>query len=244
MTPQTTVAFYGKSELKQMFMDRIEGHRKADELIHGTGWEDGKGCAIGCLFHKYDHVYGEKDSGVPRTILRLIDGLFESLPKEIAKEWPERSFSAIRPGADLSLVMAKWFILMLVDPQDGVIKFAKTDIARNAIQEVANLYTSQDRGEAVSVSDFKKYADAAPAATSAYAYAAADAAAAASSADAAAASAYAYAYAYAAASAASAYAASAAASTYAYAHASAANATRKQYRIKQANKLIELLSAA
>lgn len=34
----------------------IPSQDEADNIIRGTGWEDGKGCAIGCTLEKYDHA--------------------------------------------------------------------------------------------------------------------------------------------------------------------------------------------
>jgi hypothetical protein len=222
------IAFHGDPTIKEKYLNRVRAHRAADEIVQGYGyWEDGKGCAIGCTLHSSNHAAYETELGIPRTIARLEDGIFEGLSVDLARLWPERFLVAVKVGSDLSLVMAKWLVWVLVDPEDGVIKFAKTDQSRKAIQDVANLYTCQASGEAVSISDFKKSA-----------YAAADAAA-----YAAAYAAYAAAYAAAdaaasaAADAASAYAA--AASPYA-----AADAGRSQARAKQADKLIQLLEAA
>ena len=101
-------AFLGKASVKREYLSRVRKHRKADELIHGTYWEHGKGCAVGCTVHSGNHGDYETQLGIPRILARLEDGIFESLSNGKAQEWPERFLSAIKPGADLSLVWPKF----------------------------------------------------------------------------------------------------------------------------------------
>ena len=49
------LAFHGKPELKQFYVERAIKHREADEIVQGYGyWENGKGCAVGCLIKGID----------------------------------------------------------------------------------------------------------------------------------------------------------------------------------------------
>ena len=209
------IAFHGKQEIKDKYLDRIRKHRLADELIRGATGEGGKGCAVWCTLNKYSHVAYETELGIPQSIARLEDGIFESLPEMIAMEWPERFLAAIEPGADLSFVISHWFVWMLTDPQDGVLQYAKTERSREAIQKVSDLYARRAAGENVGDKEFRPAADDDAAAAAAYAAAAAAAAAA---------DAYAY-------------------DDDAYAYDDDA-AARFKTREKQANKLVELLAAA
>ncbi len=43
-------AFKGKKEIKKKYLDRVIAHRKADEIVKGAYWENGKGCAVGHMF--------------------------------------------------------------------------------------------------------------------------------------------------------------------------------------------------
>ena len=131
------IAFHGSQEIKDKYLDRIRKHRLADELIRGTGWDGFRGCAVGCTLNKYDHAAYETELGIPQSIARLEDAIFEQLPQAVAMEWPERFLASIEPGADLSLVMSHWFVWMLTDPQDGVLQYAKTERSREAIQKVS-----------------------------------------------------------------------------------------------------------
>jgi hypothetical protein len=179
--------------------------------------------------------------GIPRVLARLGDGIFEGLnDPSLRQKFAVDYLAAIQPGADLSMVFYKFIHWLLVDPEDGVLKYAKTDRTKESITKVAGLYKQYIDGE-LSLEQFRKNA----AADAAYAYAdAADAA----DADAAAADAAAAAYADAA-DAAYAYAADAAAAAYAAdaadaADAAAAYAARKKSRKKQADKLLQLMAEA
>jgi hypothetical protein len=252
-------AYHADTELKNRFVTLLEGHAAADRIVQGRYWERGRGCAVGCSIESMRQISGRKDLahddhavyeemiGVPRILARLEDGIFEGLPSEEAQSWPIRFASAIRPGADLSLVWSRFAVWLLVDPEAGVIRFARTVKQREAIQHVADLYQRQIGGEAIATSEWRAYAaaayDAAAYDAAAHAYAAYAAAAAAHAATTAAAHAAAAHATTDAAYDAAAHAAAAHATTAA-AHAAAANAARHQARIQQANYLIALLEAA
>jgi hypothetical protein len=42
------IAFHNDQKIKDKYLARVEAHRKADEIIKGKYWENGKGCAVGC----------------------------------------------------------------------------------------------------------------------------------------------------------------------------------------------------
>lgn len=89
---------------KQEYVNRVQAHYKADEIIHGTYWKDGKGCAVGCTIHSDDHAAYESELGIPQMLARLEDRIFEGLSNGTAKQWPLRFLKSINVGADLSLV--------------------------------------------------------------------------------------------------------------------------------------------
>jgi hypothetical protein len=223
------IAYNNDAALKERLIATMRAHREAETLVQGVYWEDGRGCAVGCITHKqsYEAWKHYEEWGIPRILARLEDAIFEALPTDEARAWPERFLGAIQPGADLSQVWDRFAVWLLVDPTWGVLQFARTDAQRVAIQRVADLYARRLEGTTVALSDWEAARRAA--------YAAADAAAYAAYADAAAAADAAYAAADAAA-----YAAYAAADAAAY----AAYAARLKWRRAQADKLIELLEAA
>ena len=87
---------------------KIDAHRAADLLVQGQYFNDdtGKGCFIGCLAHKNDATVLADEYGIPAELTRVLEGIFEALPKTEAADF----FSAI-PRAigfdkkDLSLVV-------------------------------------------------------------------------------------------------------------------------------------------
>ena len=208
-------AFHNDIKIKKQYLTRVVAHEKADEIIKGKYWENGKGCAVGCTIHGSYHGAYETELGIPRILARLEDGIFENLPNDLAKTWPRRFLEVIKPGADLSMVWPKFSVWMLTDEKYGVLQFAKTEGQREVIQSVSDLYLLKSQGVDIDRQDWVDARSAAYAAAAA-AYAA-----------------YAAAYA---ADAAAAYAAAAAA----YAAADAA-AKRTEWRIAQSKKLLELM---
>jgi hypothetical protein len=224
-------AFHGKATIKATYLARVRKHQRLDELIHGTYWANGKGCAVGCTIHSANHAAYETELGIPRILARLEDRIFEGMANGKASRWPSGFLNAIRVGADLSLVWPRFAVWLLVDKRTGVIRHAKTDAQRAAIQRVADLYGKVVKGEPVADSDWR-----AAAADAAYdaASAAYDAASAAAAADAAAD----------AASAAAAAAYDAASAAYDAASAAYDAAARQRSYERMARKLLTLLKAA
>ena len=243
-------AFHGSQELKNNLLIEVEKHRVADQIVSGTYGREGSGvwvgCGVGCSIQSYNnlhrtnhktdnHASYEPLFGIPQVLARLEDCMFEGMPAEDRAAWPGKFFSAIEPGSDLSTVWPKFAIWLLVDPDNGVIRHAKTDQSKAVIERVAELYRISG-----SVEQFREALR--------LARAAAEAAADAANATAYAAAVAAYAAAYAAHAAANA-AANAAAVAAAYAAAAnayaGANARVRQKACKiQAEKLLELMAAA
>jgi hypothetical protein len=204
---------------------RVRAHRAADELIkRATGNQDAQGkwcgCAVACTLNRYNHAGYEDEMGIPRALAQIEDGIFENLPEPAHLDWPEQFLEAIPVGADLTGVADRFMHWLLVHPFDGVLRFAHDAKKRKAIQDVADLYERRINGEMIACYEWKKaYAAYAAAAYAAAAYAA--------------------------------YAAYAAAAYAAYAAGGAAAAcadirinARAVARIKQAEKLRELLARA
>ena len=78
-------AFHGDPKIKAKYLRRIRKHYKADQIVKGQYWENGKGCAVGCTIHSSNHRAYETELGIPRAIAKLEDGMFEELPDELAK---------------------------------------------------------------------------------------------------------------------------------------------------------------
>jgi len=87
MTDQKLQAFHNNSQLQQEFLDRAQSHYDADEIIHGVYWENGKGCAYGCMTHSSNHKDLESLYGMPEWLGRLVDILFEGMENKYSKEF-------------------------------------------------------------------------------------------------------------------------------------------------------------
>lgn len=85
------IAYHGKQEIKQKYLDRVAEHRRLDHLVQDAGWEKNgtiKGCAVGCTLEKYSHVSYEDELGIPQMLAHLEDCIFEGLPVKKAMESP------------------------------------------------------------------------------------------------------------------------------------------------------------
>lgn len=119
------LAFHNKPSIKKFYLNRVIEHQKADEIIQGNYWKNGKGCAVGCTIHDSDHLKYETELGINVILAKLQDSIFEGLPNEKAKLWPSEFINAINVGAELSEVWPKFAIWLLVDEIHGVIKYVK-----------------------------------------------------------------------------------------------------------------------
>lgn len=174
---ETLKAFHGDKKIKEKYVKRVKAHAKADKIVKGQYWQNGKGCAVGCTIEGNEHSRYETELGIPRAIARLEDRIFENLPNEEAMAFPLKFLEAVNVGADLSMVMPKFFVWLLGDKDDGVINFAKGyKKTEKAIKTVLKLYQDTVGGKIVKK---EKWLDARNAASDAAAYAAnaADAAA-------------------------------------------------------------------
>jgi hypothetical protein len=227
-------AYLNNPLLKVQILQQLQAHYDADEIIKGVYWEDGKGCAIGCILHdaRGNHERFESEVGIPAVIALLIDRIFEGLSNDKAKQWPLRIMSAFEPGKDYSKAWYQFGHWLLIDPTDGVIRVARSDESRAAIHNVAQAYDRTLKGGKIDNIEWLKLSrDAA----GTYDYVCADgygyaAAAATAAADAGAA--------------ATAYAAAAAAAAAVYAAEAGAASARENFYTKMADKLIEIIQAS
>lgn len=140
------LAYHGRQADKDAILAQLAAHRAADELVQGYGyWEDGKGCAVGCTLHSGNHIEYETRFGIPVAIARLEDAIFEGLPVELARQWPERLMMAIRPGADLSRVHWRLMHWLLTDPE--VNPGIGHPLVRDAVAACADLMAALAAGD-------------------------------------------------------------------------------------------------
>lgn len=99
------LSFHNDPKIKEKYLARVKTHREQDAIIQGTGWENGKGCAVGCTLEDYKHSLYPIELGLPVWLARLEDAIFEGLPLSVAVLWPERFLSAINVGSNLDKVL-------------------------------------------------------------------------------------------------------------------------------------------
>ena len=121
------LTYHNDAQLKQMMVDEMAFHEKADSLIKGTYAEVNgsfKGCAVGCsiesLNKKLDKQIGHGDHagmaeaiGWPEWLCRLDDVIFEGLPNDESKSWPSRLIKAVPIGRDIERVKWKFFAYIM-----------------------------------------------------------------------------------------------------------------------------------
>ena len=95
---QALRAYHGDPAVKAKYIARMRAHQEADELIRGTYWKNGKGCAIGCTVHSSEHKAYETELGMPEWFALLEDQIFESMSQKASCRFPMRLLSAIPVG--------------------------------------------------------------------------------------------------------------------------------------------------
>ena len=133
------LSFNNDPKIKQKYLERVQAHAKADEIIHGVYWQDGKGCAVGCTIHSDKHSAYETELGLPEWLARLEDTLFEHLPNERAQRFPAQFLSAIPVGVDLATVKWQFCAFLLSENIEQVLLLPVADDVKS--QVVAALRT-------------------------------------------------------------------------------------------------------
>jgi hypothetical protein len=138
------LAYHGDPKVKRAILKQLRAHAKADELVKGRYWENGKGCAVGCTVHSDSHVAYETQFGIPQMLARLEDRIFEGLPNERAKAWPVQFMAAIKPGRDLSRV--GWQFLHWLITDKAVNPGIEHPLVRDAVKRCADVLVPLTKG--------------------------------------------------------------------------------------------------
>ncbi len=122
------IAYHNNPKVKATYLKRVRAHAKADEIVKGQYWKDGKGCAVGCTIHSKNHIAYETELGIPEWLARVEDTLFEGMPNARAKKWPAQFLAAIKPGVDLEKAKNPFLIFVLKSTLKSMkkVKFNKT----------------------------------------------------------------------------------------------------------------------
>ena len=92
------LSFHNNPAIKQQTLHRLKIHLSLDEIIKGTGYDNGRGCAVGCTLNEYNHKAYENELGLPEWLARLEDVIFENLPDGLHKTFPLEMIEAIPVG--------------------------------------------------------------------------------------------------------------------------------------------------
>jgi hypothetical protein len=250
-------AFHGKLAVKKEYLARVVAHTKADEVVKGKYWEEGKGCAVGCTIHSSDHSAYERELGIPEWLAKVEDRLFEGMPAKDAQKWPAAFLKAIKPGANLEKVKTPFIVFILESSLKSMnsVEYDKKQFPQvvaviaqceTAVKEMIRRHKKGlDLKAAASAADSADSAYSAAASAASAAYSAADSAAdsaAASAAHSAASAAHSAAYSTADSADSAAYSAAYSAASAAYsAAASAAASTASAAYLEFSKKLLQLL---
>lgn len=103
-------SYHNDPAVKEKYVQRFAAHRAADDVVQGMGYENGRGCFVGCTLNDYDHSRFPIELGWPEWLARLADSIFEGLPKKKAPQFGTDLLTAVPIGADLQKVQAPFLI--------------------------------------------------------------------------------------------------------------------------------------
>ena len=149
---ETLLSYKNDEKLKEAFVKEIEKHREADAILQGSyGKMDGekwRGCAVGCSLRslailegeelqiKYsDHSLYETKLGIPEWLARLEDTIFEGLPVEESKLWPEQFAKAVPVGVNLEPVKWKFCAFLM---RENIERVLALDISEELKKQVVD----------------------------------------------------------------------------------------------------------
>jgi len=138
-------AFHNNHKIKENVLAQLQVHHDADEIIKGRYWENGKGCAVGCTIHSGEHKEYERRFGIPESLARLEDFLFEKMPDKDAKTWPIRFIEAVPVGVDLRRVEYHFKYWLLTD--ESINHGINHPLVKDAVADVAAIVKRQAGGE-------------------------------------------------------------------------------------------------
>ena len=143
-------AFHNDPKIKAKYIKRVKAHAKADRIIKGQYWSEGKGCAVGCTIEGSDHSKYETELGIPSILAYLEDALFEEMSDAEAMKFPLEFLEAIPVGANLSKVLPQFIIWQFEDKKYGLknIKEIQNDKeVYRLCEEVVDLYKRELNGK-------------------------------------------------------------------------------------------------
>lgn len=135
----TLLTFHSSQETKDKYLSRVRLHRKADHIIQGITWSNGKGCAVGCTLEYYNHDAYPNELGLPVWLAYLEDALFEGMSNSDAKLFPENLLDAIPIGVDVEQVKKPFLSCLLESTLDKFDHKLYPDVLKSVTTVIALL---------------------------------------------------------------------------------------------------------
>ena len=155
-------SFHNDINVKRKYVARTEAHRKADEIIRGTGWDGKRGCAVGCTLECYNHAQYPIELGIPEWLAHVEDTLFGGISADRAMFWPSEFLLAVPVGVterQFEVNVKAPFLVLVLESALETFDNEKFPNVTNAIRGSIELWLSADIGS----DDWKKAAWAAEA---------------------------------------------------------------------------------
>lgn len=95
------LSYHNDQAVKEKYVARFAKHREMDQVIQGTGFDNDRGCFVGCTLDAYNHSRFPIELGWPEWLARLADVIFEGLPKEEAAQFGTDLLDSVPIGINL-----------------------------------------------------------------------------------------------------------------------------------------------
>ena len=104
------LSYHNDPKVKAKYTERFAAHRAADEVIQGQGFDEGRGCFVGCTLDAYDHSRFPIELGWPEWLAQLADVIFEGIPKAEAPQFGTDLLAAVPIGVNLEPVRSRFLL--------------------------------------------------------------------------------------------------------------------------------------
>lgn len=159
----TLLSFHNDPKIKAKYLKLVNAHFKADEIIKGQYWQDGKGCAVGCTIHGSDHRKYEIELGIPEWLAIVEDAIFEGPPNKRARNWPGEFLKAVPIGKDLNQIKIP-FLIVVVESVLDKFDHEKFPQVKAVIDQTLDVLKNKPNNkkaaaEAAEAAGYEKFAD-------------------------------------------------------------------------------------
>lgn len=148
------LSYLNDPAVKAKYTARFADHRAADEVIQGTGFDNGRGCFVGCTLDDYNHSRFPVELGWPEWLAHLADAIFEGVPKTEAAQFGTDLLEAVPIGVDLEPLRHRFALTV---QQRNLARLAGNDEpyaveCRAAIEGVIAYLQAEDKAESAAES--------------------------------------------------------------------------------------------